>query len=266
MGIKVFRLIDIFDRFWDALWHMDLQITHTQLMLAQLITFFAAVVQATSGFGFALCAVPLITLVDSSLMPTPQILLTLPMTLWMAAQGRRQIDYSVLLWIHVGRFPGTYLGFVLLTIAPLPVLKMIIAVVIILAVITVASNRAIPQIPLSQALVGFSAGFMSMIASIGGPPVALLYHYDTGTRRRANMAMIFAFGAVITIIARIYGDLISMKDIVISIYLCPSLALGIYLSEWIKPRVNDLAIRKAVLILCTIASIMIFKQGFQEYF
>jgi uncharacterized membrane protein YfcA len=80
------------------------------------------------------------------------------------------------------------------------------------------------------------------------------------------MAMIFAFGAVITIIARIYGDLISMKDIVISIYLCPSLALGIYLSEWIKPRVNDLAIRKAVLILCTIASIMIFKQGFQEYF
>jgi uncharacterized membrane protein YfcA len=258
--------MEIIDRFWDALWHMDLQITQTQLILAQLITFFAAIVQATSGFGFALCAVPLITLVDASLMPTPQILLTLPMTFWMAWQGKNQIDYSVLLWIHVGRFPGTYLGFILLTLAPLPVLKMIIAFVIILAVITVASNRAIPQIPISQAIVGFSAGFMSMIASIGGPPVALLYHYDTGVRRRANMAMIFAFGAIITIIARIYGDLISLKDIIISIYLCPALALGIYISEWIKPRVNDMAIRKAVLVICTIASMMIFKQGYQEYF
>ncbi len=236
-----------------------------QWFLAELITLFAAIVQSTSGFGFALCAVPLITLVDTQLMPTPQILLTLPMTFWMAWQGRKHINYSVLLWIHVGRFPGTYLGFILLAIAPMPVLKMIIAIVIILAVGTVALNHPIPQKPLAQTLVGFSAGFMSMIASIGGPPVALLYHHDQGDQRRANMAMIFAFGAIITIIARIYGHFISIRDLWISLLLLPALILGIYLSEWIKPRVQETVIRKSVLILCLIASILIFIQGYREF-
>jgi uncharacterized membrane protein YfcA len=235
-------------------------------MLAELITLFAAIVQSTSGFGFALCAVPLITLVDTQLMPTPQIILTLPMTFWMAWQGRKHISYTVLLWIHIGRFPGTYLGFLLLSVAPLAVLKMVIAGVIILAVSIVALNHPIPQQPLAQALVGFSAGFMSMIASIGGPPVALLYHHDEGDFRRANMAMIFAFGAVITIVARLYGHFISFKDLWISLLLLPALILGIYLSEWIKPRVQELVIRKAVLILCFIASLLIFIQGYREYF
>ena len=64
------------------------------LIVAMLWTTVSASLQGTLGFGFAICAVPVLSLLDPLWAPVPQLLVGFPLTLSMAIRERHALDLS----------------------------------------------------------------------------------------------------------------------------------------------------------------------------
>ena len=76
------------------------------LALGFIITFVAALLQSTVGFGFGIVCVPLLSLIDPGVVPVPQIMLGIPLTFSTAWRERHAIEKKPVAWLLLGRVPG----------------------------------------------------------------------------------------------------------------------------------------------------------------
>ena len=117
------------------------------------------------------------------------------------------------------------------------------------------SGAKLQRNPATELGVGIASGTFSLVSSIGGPPVALLYSDAKGPTVRASLAAIFAMGIVVTVSTRVATDEISSRDAVVALYLLPALATGFYLSRFLKDRVEGRPLRTTILIVATLAAV-----------
>ena len=80
------------------------------LVLVTVLVAGAACVQGAAGFGMALLAAPLLTLVDRSFAPAPLVLAVLPLSVLVAQRDWAHLDRRGLAWAIGGRLPGVVLG------------------------------------------------------------------------------------------------------------------------------------------------------------
>jgi len=226
-----------------------------ELIAALVVTFIAAAIQGVVGMGFALVSVPILALVDPSLAPVPQLLVTLPLTAMMAWRERKHIQPSGIGWIIGGRLPGAIIGVGLLAVATQQILDLAIAAVVIGAVVIIASGFHLVRTPASEFGTGVLSGISGLVASIGGPPVALLYTRDDGPTIRSNLAAIFTIGLLITISARALSGNISVSDLRVALIIFPALVAGYAVSLRFKNRVSQSLVRNAVLIISVLGAI-----------
>ena len=226
-----------------------------ELIAALVVTFIAAAIQGVVGMGFALVSVPILALVDPSLAPVPQLLVTLPLTAMMAWRERKHIQPSGIGWIIGGRLPGAIIGVGLLAVAIQQILDLAIAAVVIGAVVIIASGFHLVRTPASEFGTGVLSGISGLVASIGGPPVALLYTRDDGPTIRSNLAAIFTIGLLITISARALSGNISVSDLRVALIIFPALVAGYAVSLRFKNRVSQSLVRNAVLIISVLGAI-----------
>lgn len=225
------------------------------LITALIVTFVAAAIQGSVGMGFAMVSVPILALIHPSLAPVPQLLITLPLTVSMAWRERRHIQFSGIGWIVVGRIPGAVVGVGLLAVATQQTLDIAIALVVIGAVAIIASGFHVKRVPLTEFGAGLASGVSGLVASIGGPPLALLYTRDDGPVVRSNLAAIFTIGLLITISARALSGNITVSDIRVAAILFPALVAGYLVSFRFKNRVSQGAVRNAILLLSLVGAI-----------
>ncbi len=225
------------------------------LITALVVTFVAAAIQGVVGMGFAMVSVPILALIDPSLAPVPQLLITLPLTVSMAWRERRHIQLSGVGWIIGGRIPGAAIGVGLLAVATQQTLDIAIALIVLGAVAIIASGFHVKRTPFSEFGAGLASGVSGLVASIGGPPLALLYTRDDGPTVRSNLAMIFTIGLVITISARALTGNITLSDIRVAAVLFPALAAGYVASYRFKNRVSQPIVRNAILVLSLLGAV-----------
>lgn len=225
------------------------------LIVALIVTFIAAAIQGVVGMGFAMVSVPILALIHPSLAPVPQLLITLPLTILMAWRERHHIELSGLGWIIGGRVPGAFLGVGLLAVATQQTLDIAIAAVVLGAVAIIASGFHVGRSPVTEFGAGVLSGISGLVASIGGPPLALLYTRDDGPTVRSNLAAIFTIGLVITISARALSGNISWSDVRVALVLFPALAAGYLVSLRFKSRVSQPLVRGAILVLSLVGAV-----------
>ena len=90
------------------------------LALAWGLTFAGSAVHGTIGMGIALVSVPILALVDPSLVPVPQMLLALVLNSFLFWKERGALDTAGLGWVIAGRVPGAVLGAWLVAVAREP--------------------------------------------------------------------------------------------------------------------------------------------------
>jgi uncharacterized membrane protein YfcA len=225
------------------------------LVAALVVTFIAAAIQGVVGMGFAMVSVPILALIDPSLAPVPQLLVTLPLTVSMAWKERRHIQPSTIGWTIGGRLPGAIIGVGLLAIATQTTLDLAIAATVIGAVVIIASGYHLTRTSASEFGAGVLSGISSLIASIGGPPLALLYTRDDGPTIRSNLAATFSIGLVITITARAVSGNISYSDVRVAVIIFPALVAGYLVSLRLKNRVSQPVVKNGVLVVSLIGAI-----------
>lgn len=223
-------------------------------VVALAVTFVAAAVQGVVGLGFAMVSVPILALVDPSLAPVPQLLITLPLTLSMAWRERAHVVLKGVGWVVAGRFPGAAIGVALLGVATQQVLEISIAVLVLVAVAIIGSGFHLQRSPITELGAGIFSGISGLVASIGGPPLALLYTRDEGPVVRSNLASVFAIGIAINITARIVSANISWDDARVAVVLFPALVAGYLTSGMLKDRMPQRVLRNSILTLSLVGA------------
>ena len=225
----------------------------TILAVAILVTFLAATIQGAVGLGFGMLSVPILTLLDPSLTPVPQLLVTIPLTVAMVYGERHAIEWRAVARMSVARVPGVGLGIVLISLADGRLLDLMIAVTVLGAVAVIQSGVTVHRNRTSEIVAGAVSGTTSTISSIGGPPLALLYRNDSGPTVRANLAAIYFTGIVTVLIARGSTGHVASTDFVVALWLVPAVMAGWLLARRFHGRINGEILRTSILGLSALA-------------
>ncbi len=227
-------------------------------------TFFAAMVQGTIGFGFAIVSVPLLLNIDPRLAPEPQLFVQLPLSLLMFYRERKSADYKAAVWTTVGRVPGTVIGLGLLRIASQSWLDVIIGGLVLLGALLLASGGSIKRNKITEFFAGGFSGLGHAVSSIGGPPLALLYKDDKGPTIRATISLIFAVGLVMTIAGRVVEGHIEVRHLALGALGFPALIGGLYCSRFLLERVEGAPLRRGILFIAGLAAVLLLQRGLSE--
>lgn len=225
------------------------------LIAAFVVTFMAAAIQGVVGLGFAVISVPILSLVHPSLIPGPQLVLSLPLTVAMFWRERRAFEPRGAAWVLVGRLPGAGLGMALLAVASQRALDVLIGASVLLGVAVLSTRATVRRTPLRELFAGVASGVTGLVSAIGGPPVAFLYRDAAGPTARANLAAIFAVGTVLSLAGRAAAGGMSWADLQISLFLVPAMALGLLASQNLARRVDGARLRWAMLSVSAFAGL-----------
>lgn len=164
---------------------------------------FAAVLRGFTGFGFALAAVPLVSLAISPRQAVPMVILQqLLLGLVDGVKAWRDCDRRSVLHLAAGAVIGVPAGIAALGLLPGTVTRMAIAGIVLAAIALLWKPRRLPFTPGARtaATAGFLAGLCNGLAAMPGPP-AIAYYLVTDTEARKVRASLMAFFLATAIIA-----------------------------------------------------------------
>lgn len=226
------------------------------LVLAALVTVFAAFVQGVTGFGFGLLAVGFYTLVFGS--KTGVLVLSLvgsvvSVAIFVRVWRHTEWKETLLLAVPVV-VVGTPLGLLAFDFARDELLTRIVGALLIVSAVYFLSPWAPrPQRPHPSFAVGAGAlaGFLSGLTSTGGPPL-VLYLYAREMDKTARLAVLQAV-FVIASFAKVAG-LVGLGWLTGPIWrdaaiLTIPLLVGVYLGQKLFHRIPAEPLRKAALLL-----------------
>ncbi len=108
--------------------------------------------------------------------------------------------------------------------------------------------------PTTKVAAGVASGTMGLVASVGGPPLALLYRDVQGGTLRSSLNAIFAIGIVFSISVRGAAGEISGNDLKVALFLLPAVFIGLWLSWFFTARAEGPALKNAVLAVSALAA------------
>lgn len=225
------------------------------LVIALVVTMVAAAVQSTVGIGFAVISVPILGLLDSDLAPVPQLLVTLPLTWAMIWRERYDVDLSGVGWILLGRLPGLIIGIALLKSFSERALDFVIGVIVLGAILVLSTGLSLGRTRITQVGAGTVSGVTGLVASIGGPPLALLYRDAKGAVLRASLAAVFTIGITMSIAGRAATGEVDETDVKVALVLFPAMVVGFFLGSRYRTRLEGRPLRIAILVISAAAAV-----------
>lgn len=225
------------------------------LLLAMAVMVVAAAVQGSVGFGANVVAVPLLLMLDPSLVPGPALLAGLGINILMLWRDRDAISLQPVSSALAGRVVGTVAGVAILGAIGERGLA-ILAAVTVLAMVGVSlvgfsARRTTPNLVTAGAVSGFGAS----TAGIGGPPVAVLYADADGPEVRGSLGTFFVAGNVISLTGLALGGWFGGEEIRLGLALVPAALIGFAGTRWIVPVLDRGHTRTAILVVSTTAAV-----------
>lgn len=203
---------------------------------AVLVFTVAAAAQAVTGFGMALVAVPLMSVViDPVAAVVSTTMVSLVLTGWASVRERSSVERPVAARLVVAALLGMPVGLVLLAKLDEHLLKALIAGVLLLVVALLLAKVRLPAGAVSQWASGLLSGAMLTSTGMNGPPVVLsVQALGLPPRRfRSTLQAVFCV-----------QDLVAVVGFVVLGYLTPVIAasalaglLAVPAGWWIGDRV-----------------------------
>lgn len=233
----------------------------TEYLLVTVIMTAGALVQGTIGFGMGLFAVPFLVLLNPDLVPGPILLVSGLLSVLMLVRERQRIHRGNLVWSLVGRVAGIGLAMVVLLAVPQDQLGLLFGGLILLGTGLTASGWHIPLTRPTLTSAGVLSGFMATVASIGGPPMALLYQREEGPSLRATLSAFFVVGTVLSLTGLHLVGRFGWTEFLLGLGLLPGIAMGFAVSIKVTRRVDGGALRPVILGVCAITGVVVLVEA-----
>jgi uncharacterized protein len=232
----------------------------TTLALATAVVALSCAVHGAVGFGMNLLAVPVLALLDPVFVPGPAVAAGLLLSVLVLRREPARIDRQ-LGWAAAGLLPGTILAVLLLAAVPAEDLAAPTGVLVLVAVALSVVRLDLAPGRTTLTLAGIASGFLATAASIGGPPLALVYAQSHGARLRANLSAFFVLAGAVALVALLGSGHFGPSAWKASVVLLPGVVLGFLASGPLRPVVDRGHTRPAVLALSALAGTVAIVQG-----
>ena len=209
-----------------------------------------------------LLASPILILIDPRFVPGPILLSTTVLTVLLVYRERTAIDFHGIQWAMVGRFVGTVLASAILLVVSAEQLVLLIGVFILSAVGMSLSGFRFDPIRPVLVVAGMLSGLLGTVASVGGPPMALVYQHAAGARIRSTMSGFFLLGTILSLGALWYVGRFDAYEIQLTLVMLPSVLTGFVLSKWTAVYVDRGYVRPAVLSVAAGAGLLVIIRQF----
>lgn len=231
--------------------------TAAALGLASLAIALGALVQGAVGYGLVLIAAPLVTMIDTRLVPGPMLVAAFVLTVIMAARDRAGLDARGVGLAFLGRIPGSLVGAWLLTRLTPDALELAVAAAVLLGVVMTGSGWRIPVQPSTLLGAGMLSGIMGTTTAIGGPPIAIVYQHAPGRDLRGTLSGFFVMGSLLSMVTLALFGRFGAEDLRLGLLLLPATLAG-YAASQPAVRILDRGYtRPAVLAVSTSAALVL---------
>lgn len=198
----------------------------SELFLANAVVLVAAFLQAASGVGFAMVAVPLLAFIDIAYVPGPQLLAMLLLSLAMTGGGWGAIDRPGLKVMALPLMAGTALGALLLSLMDMAALGVTFSIFVLLAVIATVAGWHVTRTTPALMLGGSAAGLMGTVSGMHGPPLAVLYSRAAPVTGRSTIACVFVIGGVLSLASLHLTGMFGWHETMLGLSLLPGVVAG----------------------------------------
>lgn len=203
----------------------------TDILLANLAVCLGATLQGSIGFGLGFVGAPLLMLISPSFIPGPLLSTGLVLTLLLAHRDRRSIDFGEIRWAVAGRLFGVVIAAVVIASMSTDGLALMLGVLVLFLVGISLSGLHFEPTKGSLVVAGTVSGFAGTIASVGAPPMAIVYQNAKGPRIRGTLSAFFVIGVLMSLAALILVGRYGIAEVSIALRLLPGLLLGFVLSR-----------------------------------
>ena len=225
------------------------------------VIFFAAIVQSVAGFGFALVAMPLLTLFIPLSEATPLVTLTgVLITAVIFLRHKKKFKLSQIVQLFIGSIIGIPVGVIALQYVDEYILKIILALILVSYSIFALRGK-IPQFILPRYtgyIFGFFSGLFGSSLNTNGPPVIVytsLQNWDKDEIIVTLQGFFMTSGAVI-ILSHAINGFITWDIFMYFLLLIPVLGAGFLIGSFIYKRLPLEIFRKIIYVMLILLSII----------
>ena len=241
-------------------------------IISAIVILMASLLKGITGFGFALMALPILTIFFPMQMLVPAMtLFNLFTSLYILSNIRLKVKGRYFIPMLLASFIGIPAGVYALTYLPERTLELTtgISIVSISMFFLLGSGREISESRKEKPIVfaGFLSGFMASSMSIGGPPIALAMNRKGYSKEhfRKIFALVSIINALISASLYVIKGIFPPFSLKFAIFLFPVILIGSKIGDLLSRRVNQMQFKRMVLYLnmvlglFIIARIMIFQ-------
>lgn len=226
--------------------------------------FVAAVLRGITGFGFALAAVPLIGIV----LPPSQgvaiaILLQCMIGLKDLAALWHLVERTALAPLSAGAVIGTPLGLMTLHTLSADAMRVVIAVIVLMALLALIRQARITPGPRQALGAGMLAGLFSGLAAMPGPP-AVAYLLGTATpaaRTRATLMIFFFITSLLALPGLWVQGIAGPPTVLMAALSFPLLLAGTCLGEQVFRRLGKGGYERAAIAMLSATALLTAVRG-----
>ncbi len=237
------------------------------IILMLLIFFSSAFIRSTFGFGDAVIAMPLLSLIISLKIATPLVALTATtLAAFILAESWRQADFKAAWRLILSALIGTPLGIWILRAAPETIVKSILGVVLIAYGLYNLLNSKLLNLKSDRwaYLFGFIAGVLGGAYNTNGPPVVIygtLRHWPP-EKFRATLQGFFLPAGGFIVVGHAVGGLWTAPVLKLYAFMFPMVLLGIFLGGKANRRFSAARFTRVLYwILIVLGAMLIFFSG-----
>lgn len=229
------------------------------LVACGLVLLFGSAVQAASGYGYALLALPVMDLAFPSRMPALLVLLGPPLIALMVGVERRHIDAPVVVQVASGLIFGTLMAVPVLDLVSGRPLRLLFAVATLVALFAMTvMRRGVARTAPRSFAAGLASGFMGTATGIGGPPLAVVFAHEHGPAVRATLGAVYAIGSAFSIGALVLARRIDATDLWLAAVLAAPVVAGFVAGRLLLRRVSGRFLRAVVLAVVGASAAVLF--------
>ena len=228
--------------------------------------FVAALLRGFTGFGFAIAAVPLLSLVlpPAHVVPLAVVLQVLASVADLRSASRIT-DWRSLVWLSPGMVVGTPLGLLLLTRLSANQARLTIGVLIIGSVMVLGRGLRLPVRPPTWmiVLVGVISGAMNGVAAMSGPPVVaylMALPHSAGVVRATSLVF-FTLTALVAMVPLAVAGLVDGRTLLLALLAWPVLLVGSRLGAWAFHRAKPQHHRRIAMTILSGLGVMLIARA-----
>jgi hypothetical protein len=214
-----------------------------------------AAVQASTGMGMALFAVPLLLLLDPAYVPGPSLCAVMALSAAVAWREREAVDARILLLGLLGFAAGSVLGAGILRLLAGLDLSWLLGLLILGAVALSLAGLRIEAGRLTLLVGGTASGILSTVAGVQGPPIALALQNQRPDRLRATLCAFFAAGSAVSLTALAAMGLFGLHQAGLGAALLPGVLVGFAAAPLLARRIDGRRARLCVLAISALSAV-----------